>query len=59
MNELRTTRTFGKEIQNMLPADRAAAAIELLPVFENAVSLPALQKFNEIVRLWIDKHPQP
>ncbi len=59
INELKTSRMFGKEIQSMSPADRASAVADLLPLFEAAVSLIDLQKFNEKCRKWIDQHPQP
>lgn len=59
INELRTTRMFGREIQSMSPVDRATAAADLLPAFEKAVSLADLQAFNEKCRKWIDNHPRP
>ena len=59
VNELRTTRIFGREIQAMSASDRAAALADLLPELQKTVDLKALQAFNEKVREWIDKHPQP
>lgn len=59
MNELRTTRKFGKEIERMSPSDRQAALTDLLPSLENAVKLCDLQEVNEKTRKWIDNHPQP
>ena len=58
-NEIRTTKQYGKEIDAMQPADKAAALIDLLPGLVKAVDLPALQDVNEKTRQWIDAHPQP
>lgn len=52
---LKTSRKYGREIADMPLTDQQAAQADLLPEFEKAVDVEALNKWNEKVRRWIDK----
>lgn len=53
-NELRTTETFGGELELIDTANSSTLAADFLPDLEKLVDLPGLQALNEKMRKAID-----
>lgn len=56
-NELRTTETFGGELELIDTANGSTLAADFLPELEKVVDLPGLQALNEKMRKKIDATP--
>lgn len=56
-NEIRTTRTFGRELEIIDAADSSTLAADFLPELERLVDLSGLQALNEKMRKAIDATP--